>query len=287
MTNTTQFIQPTSATVALRIRALRKARGWTLHDVESRSSGSIKAVVMGSYERGSRALSLARSIEIANLFGIPLANLLGDFSRTNALSPETLTIDQRRLAELMKFDPDEKEIWLKFDRIFNINDTDYDNPSQMINIILSNNSKEQETVAGRGIIKNLNYMEQIIGVYKTRQYLSELGRLLARLNYQLFIKLDDIEIVFGKLNIKSGYNLFVIDFDRCSRIDVTKAEIKKRVFDGTYADLGLLLDLRNYTEYDKLSEVNKLNFEFGYIGEATKHGISAENAKKVFNNLRK
>ena len=108
MTNTTQFIQPTSATVALRIRALRKARGWTLHDVESRSSGSIKAVVMGSYERGSRALSLARSIEIANLFGIPLANLLGDFSRTDALNPETLTIDQRRLAELMKFDPDIK-----------------------------------------------------------------------------------------------------------------------------------------------------------------------------------
>ena len=108
MTNTTQFIQPTSATVALRIRALRKARGWTLHDVESRSSGSIKAVVLGSYERGSRALSLARSIEIANLFGIPLANLLGDFSRTDALNPDTLTIDQRRLAELMKFDPDIK-----------------------------------------------------------------------------------------------------------------------------------------------------------------------------------
>jgi transcriptional regulator with XRE-family HTH domain len=108
MTNTTQFIQPTSASVALRIRALRKARGWTLHDVEKKSSGSIKAVVMGSYERGSRALSLARSIEIADLFGIPIASLLGDFSRTVAVKPETLTLDQRRLAELMKFDPDVK-----------------------------------------------------------------------------------------------------------------------------------------------------------------------------------
>lgn len=183
-------------------------------------------------------------------------------------------------------DSDEKEIWLKFDRIFNINDTDYDNPSPMTNIILSNNSTEQETVAGRGIIKNLNYMEEIINVYKTRQYLSELGRLFARLNYQLFIKLDDIEIVFGKLNIKSRYKLFVIDFDRCSRIDVTKPEIKKRVFDGTYAELGLLLDLRNYTEYDKLSEVNKLNFKVGYLAEASKYGISDENAKKVFKNLR-
>jgi len=108
MTKTTHFIQPTNASVALRIRALRKARGWTLHDVENRSSGSIEAVVMGSYERGSRALSLARSIEIADLFGIPIANLLGDFSRTEAVNPESLTIDQRRLAELMKFDPDVK-----------------------------------------------------------------------------------------------------------------------------------------------------------------------------------
>ena len=106
MTNNAPFTQPTSASVALRIRTLRKARGWTLHDVEKKSSGSIKAVVMGSYERGSRALSLARSIEIADLFGIPIASLLGDFSRTDAINPETLTIDQRRLAELMKFDPD-------------------------------------------------------------------------------------------------------------------------------------------------------------------------------------
>ena len=108
MTNTSPFTQPTNASVALRIRTLRKARGWTLHDVENRSSGSIKAVVMGSYERGSRALSLARSIEIAELFGIPIANLLGDFSRTDAVNRETLTIDQRRLGELVKSDPDVK-----------------------------------------------------------------------------------------------------------------------------------------------------------------------------------
>lgn len=108
MTNNAPFTQPTSASVALRIRTLRKARGWTLHDVENRSSGSIKAVVMGSYERGSRALSLARSIEIAELFGIPISNLLGDFSRTDAVSPQTLTIDQRRLGELTKTEPDEK-----------------------------------------------------------------------------------------------------------------------------------------------------------------------------------
>jgi transcriptional regulator with XRE-family HTH domain len=109
MTNAT-FIQPTNASVAKRIRALRKARGWTLHDVETQTSGSIKAVVMGSYERGSRSLSLARSIEIANLFGIPIANLLGDFSRTDASETATLTIDQRRLSELVAGGSDERTL---------------------------------------------------------------------------------------------------------------------------------------------------------------------------------
>jgi transcriptional regulator with XRE-family HTH domain len=94
------FAQPTTSSVASRIRSLRKGRGWTLHDVETLTSGSIKAVVMGSYERGSRALSLTRTIEIANLFGIPIANLLGDFSRTDTTPTATLTIDQRRLSEL-------------------------------------------------------------------------------------------------------------------------------------------------------------------------------------------
>jgi transcriptional regulator with XRE-family HTH domain len=113
MTNTAAFIQPTNASVAKRIRALRKARGWTLHDVETQTGGSIKAVVMGSYERGSRALSLARSIEIANLFAIPIANLLGDFSRTDATATASLTIDQRRLTQMIAAGGDEMALVLQ------------------------------------------------------------------------------------------------------------------------------------------------------------------------------
>jgi len=185
------------------------------------------------------------------------------------------------------FDPTENEIYLKFDRIFNINDIDPDKPEQMINIILSNNITEQSSVAGRGIVKNLNYVEEKIGVYQTRQYLCELGQLFARLNYELFIQLDDIEIVFGKSKIQSLYKLFVIDFDRCSIFNIKNPEIKKKIFDGTYAKLGLLLDLRNYIEYDKLSEFNKINFKLGYVSEASKYGVSNENAIEVLNNLRK
>ena len=79
-----------------------------MHEVETRTAGSIKAVVMGSYERGTRALSLARTIEIAELFAIPIANLLGDFSRTNSSASGTLTIDQRRLAQLTANNSEEK-----------------------------------------------------------------------------------------------------------------------------------------------------------------------------------
>ena len=74
--NFAPFTQPTPKSVALRLRTLRKARGWTLHDIESKSHGSIKSVVMGSYERGTRAISLARCLELANLFAIPVAELL-------------------------------------------------------------------------------------------------------------------------------------------------------------------------------------------------------------------
>jgi transcriptional regulator with XRE-family HTH domain len=74
--NFAPFTQPTQKSVALRLRTLRKARGWTLHDIESKSHGSIKSVVMGSYERGTRAISLARCLELANLFAIPVTELL-------------------------------------------------------------------------------------------------------------------------------------------------------------------------------------------------------------------
>ncbi len=108
MTKNTGFTPPTNQSVAKRIRALRKARGWTLHDVETFSSGSIKAVVMGSYERGARALSLARAIEIAALFAIPIANLLGDFARADSQMGQSRTIDQRRLGELLSDSADQK-----------------------------------------------------------------------------------------------------------------------------------------------------------------------------------
>ena len=72
----TGFDQPSTQDVALRIRAIRKSKGWSLAQVEERSGGKIKPVVLGSYERSDRALSVRRAIELATLYGTPLSYLL-------------------------------------------------------------------------------------------------------------------------------------------------------------------------------------------------------------------
>ena len=97
LTSSTAFIQPTTSSISARIRKQRKARSLTLQDIERLSAGRIKAVVMGSYERGTRAISVARAIEIANLFAIPLSELIED-PRTNYRGNDGLAIfDLRKL----------------------------------------------------------------------------------------------------------------------------------------------------------------------------------------------
>ena len=61
--------------VGLRLRAMRLARSWSLSDVEVRSNGLLKAVVLGSYERSSRTLSVRRAIQIAELYDIPIEQI--------------------------------------------------------------------------------------------------------------------------------------------------------------------------------------------------------------------
>jgi len=96
----TAFTQPTTASISARIRKYRKTRSLTLQDIERLSNGRIKAVVMGSYERGSRAISLARTIEIANLFAIPLSELIEEPTNTYSRSADLLIFDLRKLREI-------------------------------------------------------------------------------------------------------------------------------------------------------------------------------------------
>ncbi len=47
-----------------RLRIIRKSKGWSLQDVERNSNGKWKAVVIGSYERADRAISLKKAIQL-------------------------------------------------------------------------------------------------------------------------------------------------------------------------------------------------------------------------------
>jgi len=55
---------------------------------------------MGSYERGSRAISLARTIEIANLFAIPLSELIEEPRKIEGGGNGLLIFDLRKLREI-------------------------------------------------------------------------------------------------------------------------------------------------------------------------------------------
>lgn len=93
--------QPTAQSVAERIRKLRLERGWSRSDVERLSKGSLKAVVLGSYERCDRTLSLNRVIDIAKIFSVPLAHLLAE-PQKSAPTPTltTMMVDLRRVRSL-------------------------------------------------------------------------------------------------------------------------------------------------------------------------------------------
>lgn len=61
-----------------RLRAVRRSQGLRLQDVEERSDGRFKAVVVGSYERGDRAVSAHKLAALAAFYEVPLIELLPD-----------------------------------------------------------------------------------------------------------------------------------------------------------------------------------------------------------------
>ena len=63
--------------IARSLREIRRQKGWTLKMVETISGGRWKAVVVGSYERCDRALSLNKAVALADFYQVPLDVLLG------------------------------------------------------------------------------------------------------------------------------------------------------------------------------------------------------------------
>jgi transcriptional regulator with XRE-family HTH domain len=59
-----------------RLRGVRQQQNLSLHDVEARSRGELKASVVGAYERGERAVSITRLQVLAGFYRVPVAELL-------------------------------------------------------------------------------------------------------------------------------------------------------------------------------------------------------------------
>ncbi|MEE8603217.1 transcriptional regulator [Euzebya tangerina] len=83
-----------------RLRAIRQQQGLTLQQVEEVSGGRWKAVVVGSYERGDRAVSVAKLAELSEFYNVPVSELLPKedlpTSATNAASK--IMLDLRKLS---------------------------------------------------------------------------------------------------------------------------------------------------------------------------------------------
>ena len=103
----------TGARVGERLRAIRRQKGLSLHDVEARSNLEFKASVLGAYERGERAISVPRLLRLAEIYEVPSDQLLpreleGEISLVDPGSSAGIetgfTIDLVRLHDLE--DPD-------------------------------------------------------------------------------------------------------------------------------------------------------------------------------------
>ncbi len=84
-----------------KLRRIRKQQGLSLNDVERKSNGQWTAMVLGSYERADRAVTVTKVVELADFYGIPVSELLPD-AWTYAPPPAAtaIVLDLQRLREL-------------------------------------------------------------------------------------------------------------------------------------------------------------------------------------------
>jgi transcriptional regulator with XRE-family HTH domain len=84
-----------------RLRAIRTQQGLSLHGVEEKSHGRWKAVVVGSYERGDRSVTVQRLAELAGFYGVPMSELLPGNLTLQGLAPSPkLVVNLERMAQL-------------------------------------------------------------------------------------------------------------------------------------------------------------------------------------------
>ena len=87
--------------IAARLRQIRRTRKLTLSAIQAASHGEINAISLGSYERGDRALTVKKAIEIAQFYEIPLSYLLTGVSPTG-YNARKIVIDLRKAKLLLQ-----------------------------------------------------------------------------------------------------------------------------------------------------------------------------------------
>jgi transcriptional regulator with XRE-family HTH domain len=84
-----------------KLRGIRQQQGLSLHGVEQKSAGRWKAVVVGSYERGDRAVTVQKLAELADFYGVPVPELLPEGRVPSGSEPATkIVINLERLQQL-------------------------------------------------------------------------------------------------------------------------------------------------------------------------------------------
>jgi transcriptional regulator with XRE-family HTH domain len=86
-----------------RLRSIRRQRGLSLQEVQRLTEGEFKAAVLGAYERGERSLSVPRLRRLAEVYGVPLTQLLPPDDGAAAPAPagsDGVTIDLNKLEAL-------------------------------------------------------------------------------------------------------------------------------------------------------------------------------------------
>lgn len=90
-----------SVAIGEALRRARKGSKLTLHDVKRISNGRFKPSSVGSYERGTRTISVPLLCELAALYGVPPDRVISDaLASQGAEAPRGVVIDLNRLPRL-------------------------------------------------------------------------------------------------------------------------------------------------------------------------------------------